>query len=189
MSTLVRTIEASPKHRDAPPVDETDSVPATDATPNDGARRLRQFLVANDYTIREHSTLDPDDRLDSKVLNSVEHPRFVATRGSAGSGWWSSDQSNLRSIVAVQADDNAVHATWVVDTTGQWITDDDEQFWTRETEHAQRAVEGELDHMPDLTQREEQRSKDITRSAVRTGLISAVITFCFILLLGLFGVI
>jgi hypothetical protein len=159
----------------------------SDASPDSPGERLVTFLTNNGY---QQLTDHERQRLD-ELSNSLQRPPADAdaifARGTTAAGWWSSDQSDLRSLVAIYRREDDIEVQWAVDTSGQWLTDDDEHFWDREANHARRAVQGDISEFPDFRAREERRSDRISRNTIRTGLLAALLTFACVVLLFLLG--
>jgi hypothetical protein len=176
----------------ASPETDEDSQSATGArpeTPQDSpGQRLVTFLANNGY---QRLTDHERQRL-GELSDALQRPPADAdaiyARGSMGAGWWSSDQSDLRSLVAIYLREDDIEAQWAVDTSGQWLTEDDEHFWDREADHARRAVQGDISEFPDFRAREERRSDQISRNTIRTGLLAALLAFAFVVGLFMLGV-
>jgi len=158
-----------------------------------GLERLQQYLVTNGYECAgslEALEIDElDDDLEVHLGDAPAEAIFAAHRGEPGAGWWHSDQSKLQSVILVRDLESEFLVKWFVDTSGQHMTDDDEAFWDRESDHARRAIFNELDELPDLRNREKRRSKRTTRRSIRFGIAVGFFIFCAVIFLAMLGII
>ncbi len=118
---------------------------------DDAVERLVEFYRHNGYKVA--------DRADDTVQFRRGRPR---------GGWFSSEMTQLQTTVHAEPGDDTLSLEYTVDTSGQWLTDEDRQFWSREAEAAEACVNG-ADPV-DLRDDERQRAGDVTSEIRRTGL-------------------
>ena len=118
---------------------------------DDAVERLVEFYRHNGYEVAERT----DENVEFR-------------RGRPRAGWFSSEMTRLQTTVRTDIDGDAVTIRYTVDTSGQWLTDEDRQFWTREAESAEECVNG-ADPV-DLRDEERRRAGDVTGQIRRTGL-------------------
>jgi hypothetical protein len=136
--------------------------------------RLEEFYVANGYDYGPETGSD-----DTTLL----------VRGKSGSGWWSSNMTELASEVRLVTRANTVEIHYDVDISGQYLTDEDRTFWDNEIAKAATFGRGELQKPPDLREAEEQRAEKGFGGRLYVGVWGAFLVAVVILLLGFFGVI
>lgn len=136
--------------------------------------RLLEFYRANGYETTDDEADDLSDGL-----------RLV--RGEPGIGWWTSDMSKLRTTLEIRRRDDTIDLRYVVDVTGQILTDDDREFWERELEAARQHLAGLGEFPRDLRDLEANRAKNIHHSMLSRGIWGGIIVFVVIAFLRILG--
>jgi len=113
------------------------------------------------------------------------------TRGEEGAGWWSSDMTELYAEVTIEApsseEDDAVSISYGVETSGQYMTDSDRQFWRRELETARQRLHAPSGDSRDLRQAEKKRAERMEQSRLRYALWAAAGAFAFVIVARTMG--
>lgn len=157
---------------------------ATDALDDldDAMARLSEFYLANGYLPAAGSAAATSD-------GEQDSGACVFTRGKPGSGWWTSDMSELFTRVRVEQLGEQLLLAYEIETTGQWLSEADRGFWARERQAAVHFLTGVTQQPQDLRPAEGMRSKKVSRGFVSIGLTGAFAAFIVIVLLGFFGII
>lgn len=129
--------------------------------------RARSFYAANGYQERE----------------SAGESRLVFERGEEGSGWWTSDQSELHARAEVSALDDRVEFLCRVDTSGQHMLEGDLAFWRGELEAARAFIIGDEEEPEDMRLLERKRAKTTSSKTMRTTFSYGVMVFMFVFML------
>ena len=124
--------------------------------PLDAARR---FYEANGYAATEGGG-------DEGGGDGGER-RVVVSRGRVGAGWTSSDMTALRAVVTIVAASDALELAYVVDVTGQRLSDEDRQFFEREAKAARAYLRGKHEAPLDLRDAERARAESISAASMR----------------------
>lgn len=82
-------------------------------------------------------------------------------------GWWASEMTRLHTTIDIETDDDVIALNYRVDTTGQWLTDEDRQFWNDEIAAAADCADGA--DVVDLREAERERVSEVTGDIRRTG--------------------
>lgn len=143
--------------------------------------RLSEFYLANGYL--------PENATPTDAPSLARDGAYIFTRGKPGNGWWTSDMSELFTRVRIESLEGELRLDYEVETTGQWLSEADRTFWSRERQAAVNFMTG-VAHQPlDLRPIEEMRSKKVSRGFLSVGLTGAFAVFIVIILLGFFGII
>ena len=140
---------------------------------DDVLEKLQEFYRANGYEI---SAGGDDDTV-------------LMTRGESGSGWWSSNMTELASTVTLVSRGATVEIHYDVDVSGQYLTDEDRTFWSNEIAKAKKYAMGGLEKPTDLRKAEEQRADKGFSSRIYVGIWGAFLIAVVIIMLGFFGII
>lgn len=159
---------------------------------DDPVRLLLEFYLANGYRLVERdgaqpAATDADDPAQVPDTQGLASARLE--RGKAGNGWWTSNMTELHTVVDIAVDDDAIMLNYEVDTSGQMLNDVERAFWQRELEWASRYAQGKIEEPVDLREREEKRAKEQSDNLVSIGLWGAVAIFMVIVALGFMGII
>lgn len=128
--------------------------------------RLVEFYRQNGYAVDERSC-------------SVLRLR----RGKNHAGWYSSDMTQLATTVAIIPGETGLKLRYHIDTTGQWLTDEDRQFWQHELEAAIACARDEAAPV-DLRDEEADRAEELTGELRRTGLQATIAVVLLVATLG-----
>lgn len=117
-----------------------------------------EFYELNDYAID-----DPTQLLQDPIVTlSVE-------RGKRGSGWFSSDMTQLHNrAVLTQTSPTHIDVSYCVDVRGQVLSDDDRAFWTQELAALQEAL-CEDAPLRDLVPQERERASERRTKSISSG--------------------
>ena len=142
----------------------------------EAVQRLTEFYLANGYEAVESSQIES---------NRIESNKFE--RGEPGAGWWTSNMTELLTVVVIESAGERIQITYQVDTTGQLLKEVEQAFWRRELQWARRYATEETDEPRDLRDEEERRAKSQTSEMRSLGLWAAVAIFAVIVGLGFLG--
>lgn len=115
--------------------------------------RAARFYEANGYTCVARDGDDAGAR--------------TATRGRPGAGWTSSDMTTLHTVVTITEAPEALELAYVVDVTGQRLSDEDRRFFEREAKAARAYLRGKHEAPMDLREAERQRAEGISAASMR----------------------
>jgi hypothetical protein len=144
----------------------------------EAVERLTEFYLANGYDAVEPPPLEG---------SKVEAHKFE--RGKPGAGWWTSNMTELHTVVVLESAGERIQITYEVDTTGQMLKDVEQAFWLRELQWARRYATEETDEPRDLREDEARRAKKQTSEMRSLGVWAAVAIFAVIVGLGFLGLI
>lgn len=148
-----------------------------DLTATTFAERLERFYAHNGY-----DKVSPSLRGEESAWEELS----AWERGKRGSGWWSSDMSQLFARVspAIDPRTSAIRVVLTVDTTGQHITEEDVAFWRTELAALGAYLEGDAE-LVDLRAAERARASAGRKDTVRLSLYGFMITFVLLFVLVL----
>lgn len=98
--------------------------------------------------------------------------RAVFIRGKSSAGWWSSDMTNLHTVVTVSIKRTQARLDYRVNITGQRLLDEDREFWKKEARALAATVEQGaeiVDLRPEEARRAEALAKNMRKSGVWYG--------------------
>jgi len=138
--------------------------------------RLEHFFLANGYLV---STLE---ELDDDTTASISFER-----GESGNSWWSSNMTELHSLVKASAlGSGGIVLRYEIEVSGQRLTPEDLDFWKREREEAiafaSSTQEGNIEPI-DLREEEKERAKGQWRSTMGTSLKGFITAFVILFML------
>lgn len=121
-----------------------------------------RFYEANGYTI------EGEVEGEGEAEGEGGDGRAIVARGRAGAGWTSSAMTALRTVVTIVAVSDALELAYVVDVTGQRLSDEDRQFFEREAKAARAYLRGKHEAPLDLRDAERARAEEISAASMRT---------------------
>ena len=137
--------------------------------------RLEEFYTHNGYEVAEDELTQPD------------LARFV--RGEEGVGWWSSNMTDLYARVTLRESGGGIDIDYLIDVSGQHLTEGDHAFWDRELDEAVRFARGDVSEPKDLRRAEEKRTDEGFESRMSTAIMAVIILAVFFAVLAFLGVI
>jgi hypothetical protein len=141
---------------------------------DDPLAKAWEFYELNDYTID-----DPIQLLQDPIVTlSVE-------RGRRGSGWFSSDMTQLYNrAVLTQTSPTCIEISYCVDVRGQVLSDGDRAFWTQEIAALQEVL-CEDAPLRDLVPQERERASARRAKSISSGWRFALAASVVILILAM----
>lgn len=99
------------------------------------------------------------------------------TRGVQGSGWWTSNMTELHTILSVVWDEKheQLKLDYRIDASGQRLSKSDRAFWSGEVEAARDYLLGKVDTPKNLQRHESARAKKREQQTWAQGIIGAII--------------
>lgn len=109
--------------------------------------------------------------------------RAVVKRGKSGSGYFTSNMSELPTTLTLQLERNSLRLEYVVDTSGQFLREEEREFWRKEARALEAFVRGE-GGMLDIADEERTRAQAARGDLLTMGLWAAGIVFVLIFIAG-----
>ena len=170
----------------------TISGPFIDWDPVDSAAL---FLRTNRYTVAQKEqgpappnleVEPPEADKDAEVPSPPEEIVLSCQleRGGKGRGWFSSNLAELETSVTLRLDGGVIVAEYVVDTTGQWMSQEEKGFWKREADALAAFLRGEQE-IANLAEGETARATEVRHRLLTTGLWLAGVVFVVLFFAGI----
>jgi hypothetical protein len=156
--------------------------------------RLVTFYRANGYeVVDETEDAEPDGGetvSETREQTDDADPRSrTLQRGESGAGWWTSKMYELAAEVTLtrcaspdSPSSDAVRISYEIETSGQYLTESDRRFWTRELDTALSHLESGQGDPRDLRPTEEKRAERMEQSRMRYALWGGAAAFVLVIL-------
>ena len=115
-------------------------------------------------------------RTNKYKTESSDEVKLILARGEKGKGFWTSDLTVLPTKLELELFDGKVVARYTVDTSGQFITEDERGYWNREALAAVKFLE--TGQPTNLAEEERNRADQVRNDFARKGLwLGAIVAF------------
>lgn len=167
---------------------DDDEVEAVDEADDDDVEEVADASEEDD----EEARVDADDAEDEPAEGADDGPperleeivlRLQASRGKRWSGFTSSNMADLETTVTLVIVENSIQVEYVVNTTGQFLNEDERSFWRREASALEAFVTG--GDLVSVVSDESVRATRARRDLLGRGLWFAAIVFVILFIAGI----